>query len=104
MVSDNATGYVCVAGNTNSEPPNLNWQPLPWTGGRISMAYPSGTGYQRGASDLPPYNAPIVGRHGGYANVLFADWHVEAIEIVPGQTTANLNINYNTPLWTLPGK
>jgi prepilin-type processing-associated H-X9-DG protein/prepilin-type N-terminal cleavage/methylation domain-containing protein len=60
--------------------------PTKWTGGRIS-----------------PNNAPIVGRHSGYANVLFADGHVEAVEVAPGQGPSR-DINMNTPLWTLPGQ
>jgi len=84
-------------------PPVLNW-----TGGRISMGYwPNVYPYQRNAADVPPNNAPIVGRHRGYANVLFADYHVEAIQVafVPGQNpSASLNINYDYSQWTLPGK
>jgi len=94
--------------------------PTNWTGGRIWMGDTSGngTGYERIPGDSPPGHAPnyapnpnytphgggIVGRHGGYANVLFADWHVESIEVAPGQTVATRNVNYDTPLWTLPGK
>lgn len=61
------------------------------TGARISMAAVS-----RNAGDHPPYDAPIVGRHDGKANVLFADLHVEAIEI------EDADINDETALWTLP--
>jgi prepilin-type processing-associated H-X9-DG protein/prepilin-type N-terminal cleavage/methylation domain-containing protein len=106
IVRYNGVAYTCTAANSNCLPPNYpnDWKPGYLTGGRISMSYPQGPGYQRGSSDMPPNNAPIVGRHSGYANVLFADFHVEAVQIVPGQTTANMNINYNTPLWTLPGK
>jgi len=106
IVRYNGVAYTCTAANSNCLPPNYpnDWKPGYLTGGRISMSYPQGPGYQRGSSDMPPNNAPIVGRHSGYANVLFADFHVEAVQIVPGQTAANMNINYNTPLWTLPGK
>jgi prepilin-type processing-associated H-X9-DG protein/prepilin-type N-terminal cleavage/methylation domain-containing protein len=69
-----------------------------WTGGRISM-----NAINRTTSDSLPSNAPIVGRHGGYANVLFADGHVDVVEVAPGQG-ASRNINMNTPLWTLPGQ
>ena len=112
IVSYNNVVYTCIAPNTSYEPaenlssPHRYWKRGYWTGGRISMGdtTSNGTGYERTSTDSPPHNAPIVGRHGGYANVLFADWHVEAIQIVPGQTAANRNINYNTPLWTLPGR
>ncbi len=56
---------------------------------------------------MPPNNAPIIGRHSGYANILFGDYHVEAVQItsVPGQVpSASLNINYDYSKWTLPGK
>jgi len=70
--------------------------PDDWAGAKISMGAIS-----RDATDVPPFGAPIVGRHGGSANVLFADLHVEAMEAVPGET-ATRNVNANTPLWTLP--
>jgi prepilin-type N-terminal cleavage/methylation domain-containing protein/prepilin-type processing-associated H-X9-DG protein len=212
IVRQNPTFYSCLSPNSNSAPPNSNWQstapcspsfpnslsaadvypdqyrateiqdpsqfiliseantegpewiapspppalpkPVPrgyreplqqgyWTGGRISpwsnfsvpasiSTWSSSTAYQPGqvVSDnvegaphayrcilpitsnvLPPLDPAhwellqgIVGRHGGYANVLFADFHVEAMQVAPGQTAANLNINYNTPLWLLPNK
>ena len=108
IVSDNGLVYTCTASNIGCEPtlnPN-DWKLGYWTGGRISMGDTTSnqTGYERTSADSPQYNVPIVGRHSGYANVLFADWHVEAIQIIPGQTSATPNINYNTPFWTLPGK
>jgi prepilin-type processing-associated H-X9-DG protein/prepilin-type N-terminal cleavage/methylation domain-containing protein len=209
IVSYNGTFYSCLSPNSNSAPPNSNWQstapcstdfpnslsvkdeypdqyrateiqdpsqfiliseantegpewiapsPSPavpkgqreallrgyWTGGRISLwsnftysttnlpQWSSSIAYSpdqvvsdnvEGAphayrcilpvtSNVPPPLDPahwellqgIVGRHGGYANVLFADFHVEAMQVAPGQTAASLNINYNTPLWLLPNK
>jgi prepilin-type processing-associated H-X9-DG protein/prepilin-type N-terminal cleavage/methylation domain-containing protein len=103
-------GAFILISEANTQDPN----PANWTGGRIWMGDTSGNGngYERGPGDSPPYTLPsnltnnpggIVGRHSGYANVLFADWHVEAIQVLPGSTNANLNINYNTPDWTLPG-
>ena len=77
----------------NAEGLNQNYP----TGGRISMAK-----IVRGGSDDPKYNAPIVGRHRGMANVLFADMHVESVEVAEGETSATRNINWNTRLWTLP--
>jgi len=80
IVSDSqAVAYYCVVKNTNFKPPCSYWQTL----------------------------EGIVGRHSGYANVLFADYHVEAIQItsVPGQVPSpSLNINYDYSKWTLPGK
>ncbi|MGO8705592.1 MAG: prepilin-type N-terminal cleavage/methylation domain-containing protein [Candidatus Brocadiia bacterium] len=114
IVSYNDIGYTCilapVAGPHPLYPPTspTYWKPGYWTGGRINLSYyPSGTGYQRLSGDVPPNNAPIVGRHSGYANVLFADYHVEAVQItsVPGQIpSASLNINYDYSKWLLPGK
>jgi prepilin-type N-terminal cleavage/methylation domain-containing protein/prepilin-type processing-associated H-X9-DG protein len=106
IVSFNGVVYTCTAPNSGSQPPASPncWKPGYWTGGRISTAAISRGNSNSNPPSYPPSNAPIVGRHSGYANVLFADYHVEAVEIVPGQTTANMNINYNTPLWTLPGK
>ena len=93
IVSSNNVVYTCIAPNSNCQPSAHleDWKPGYWTGGRISMTdtTSNGTGYERTSADSPPHNAPIVGRHGGYTNVLFADWHVEAIEIVAGQTAAN---------------
>jgi len=57
------------------------------------------------------YPAPVVGRHQGKANVLFADGHVEAWQAPsPAEWRAvgadnggwQKSINNNTPLWTLP--
>lgn len=69
-----------------------------WTGGRISMA-----AITRDGSDEPPGNAPIVGRHSGYANVLFADLHVEALLALEGEGSPT-NVNEDTGLWTLPNE
>jgi prepilin-type processing-associated H-X9-DG protein len=88
-----ALSEFILISEANTQDPN----PANWTGGRISMGAITRTG-----SDSPPNNAPIVGRHSGYANVLFADGHVDAIEIAPGQGPSR-DINMNTPLWTLPG-
>ncbi len=74
-----------------------------WTGGRISMAAINRVGLEEPdplKRDDPPGNAPIVGRHGGYANVLFADQHVESIQVDGASFPTNINLN--TPLWTLP--
>jgi prepilin-type N-terminal cleavage/methylation domain-containing protein/prepilin-type processing-associated H-X9-DG protein len=140
IVLDGGVCYRCVTRNSNSEPPNANWQataPI-WTGGRISpwnswgcsfgnwqgvwnngsnysisdMVLDRGVAYYclRSNTQSEPPNSNwrilqgIVGRHGGYANVLFADDHVELMEVAADQVSANLNINYNTPLWTLPGR
>ena len=78
-----------------SEADTQDPNPANWTGSRISMG-----AIARDAADLPPYDAPIVGRHGGWANVLFADLHVEAMEVGGGHWTKD--INTNTALWTLP--
>ncbi len=110
VVSYNGAAYTCIAGNNGNYPPPAYpnyWKPGYWTGGRIGISYPTGIGYQRSISDMPPSNAPIIGRHSGYANILFGDYHVEAVQItsVPGQVpSASLNINYDYPKWTLPGK
>lgn len=80
-----------------------------WTGGRISMTAIGRTN----AADDPRGNAPIAGRHGGYANVLFADLHVEVYEAYessdmpgpdapPGSRPARRGINEESHLWTLP--
>jgi prepilin-type processing-associated H-X9-DG protein len=76
VVSDQTVFYYCAAANTGYEPPEGHWQIL----------------------------EGIVGRHEGYANVLFADWHVEAVQVAATQTAPNLNINYDYSKWTLPGK
>lgn len=78
-----------------SETDTQSSDPTPWTGGRISMGV-----ITRDGSDDPPDNAPIVGRHGGFANVLFADMHVAPMQ-VDGQSWPTA-INGNTRLWTLP--
>ncbi len=99
----NTQGQEWIPAPSSHQSPTLGIPP--WTGGRISMGAIDRT-HPTDASNVasPPYNAPIVARHSGFANVLFADWHVEAIQIIPGQTSATANINYNTPFWTLPGK
>jgi len=79
-----------------SEADTQSSDPTTWTGGRISMA-----AIERDASDNPPRNAPIAGRHSGYANVLFADIHVEALEAIAGETVTR-NVNLRTDLLTLP--
>ena len=85
-VSSNGIGYYCTHPNKGSQPPNaLYWSPGPLTA------------------------LPIVGRHSGYANVLFADGHVEAMEATADMTspqwpTASRNVNTNLPLWTLSGQ
>jgi len=57
------------------------------------------------------YPAPIVGRHNGRANVLFADGHVEVWQAPSPSEWRTLGsdaggwqkaVNNNTPLWTLP--
>ncbi len=68
-----------------------------WTGGRIGMM--ASQANETGA--LLREVAPIVGRHDGWANVLFADLHLELMEAIQGET-ATRNVNLNTPLWTLP--
>ena len=69
-----------------------------WTGGRISMG-----AITRDGSDTPPGNAPIDGRHNGFANVLFADMSIGVLEVAPDRPTSPIkNVNANTPLWTLP--
>ena len=73
-----------------SEADTQDPDPANWTGGRISM----------GAVNAPPNDAPIAGRHEGWANVLFADMHVEMMQ-ANGEHWAK-NINDNTALWTLP--
>ena len=78
-----------------SEADTQDPDPVNWTGSRISMG-----AITRDAADLPPNDAPIVGRHGGWANVLFADLHVEAMEVGGGHWTKD--VNTNTALWTLP--
>ncbi len=77
-----------------------------WTGGRISM---DATG--RTPADDPPYAAPIVGRHKGMANVLYADLHLDIAD-APFRVDASTdtvvllegakNINTQTRFWTLP--
>jgi len=79
-----------------SEADTQDPDPANWTGGRISMST-----IARDAADDPPDNAPIVGRHNGRANVLFADLHVEAMEVVEGVHGVR-NLNDRTPFWTLP--
>ena len=79
-----------------SEADTQNPDPAYWTGSRISMG-----AITRDAADFPPYDAPIVGRHSGSANVLFADLHVEALEVRVGEHWTK-NVNGNTALWTLP--
>ena len=64
------------------------------------------------SSDTGKSTAPVVGRHGGRANVLFADGHVGLME---SETYVELthepwenkrgsanSVNKNTPPWTLP--
>jgi prepilin-type processing-associated H-X9-DG protein len=78
-----------------SEANTQDLDPANWTGGRIAAS-----ATDVGASnDLHP--APIVGRHGGRANVLYADMHVDTIEVNPGGPWKD-DVNLNTPLWTLP--
>jgi prepilin-type processing-associated H-X9-DG protein len=120
----NPGAFILISEANTQGPEWITPPPVPpvqnWTGGRIWMGDTTGngTGYERTSSDSPPGYPPnytsnpnytpqgggIVGRHSGYANVLFADWHVEAVQVLPGSTNASLNINYNTPLWTLPGQ
>jgi len=63
------------------------------TGGRVRCEATQDSG-----SD----EAHVVGRHGGKANVLFADNHVESWDVLEHAATWAKDINKNTPLWTLP--
>jgi len=69
--------------------------PANWTGGRITMS-----AITRDGSDVPPGNAPIPGRHGGSANVLFADMSMDVLRVSGEHWTKDVNLN--TALWTLP--
>jgi len=66
------------------------------TGGRIAMQ----ASEEDETKDDVRERAPIVGRHDGWANVLFADMHVEPMQVDGDHWTKNINLN--TPLWTLP--
>lgn len=52
--------------------------------------------------------SPIIGRHSGRANVLFADMHIDTVDAVkdikqdPPDGPWTGEINLNNPLWTLP--
>ena len=74
--------------------------PVNWTGGRITMGAIDRNTIAEVRYDNPIGNAPIPGRHGGFANVLFGDLHVESME-VDGESWPTA-INDNTDLWTLP--
>jgi prepilin-type N-terminal cleavage/methylation domain-containing protein/prepilin-type processing-associated H-X9-DG protein len=78
-----------------SEADTQDPDPINWSGGRIA---PTATD---GVSENNLHPAPIVGRHDGRANVLFADMHVDMVDVNPeGPWTDNINLN--TPFWTLP--
>jgi prepilin-type processing-associated H-X9-DG protein len=65
-------------------------------GGRVRCHATSST-----PSDPASNLEAVVGRHGGEANVLYADGHVGTANInVPGEAATPLN--EDTPLWTLP--
>lgn len=79
-----------------SEADTQDKDPLEWTGGRIAAS-----ATDRDGSDEPSGPSPIVGRHNGYANVLFADMHVE-VRRASTDERADWNVNDATNLWTLP--
>jgi prepilin-type N-terminal cleavage/methylation domain-containing protein/prepilin-type processing-associated H-X9-DG protein len=57
------------------------------------------------ATSNATHAAPVIGRHAGEANVLFADIHVEMIQVEGDDSDAlawTVLLNQNTPLWTLP--
>lgn len=68
-----------------------------WTGGRIAS-----DAIVRNSADVPPGRCPIVPRHGGMANILYADGHVDL------QRASTLMIGGDTNMvfsnWTLTGE
>jgi prepilin-type processing-associated H-X9-DG protein len=94
----NPGAFILISEAYTGEGPPIRPNPVPpyWTGGRIAM---------QATEDLSSnlyHPAPIVGRHDGRANVLYGDLHVASEQAVSGGTQT-ININLNTPLWTLPG-
>lgn len=71
-----------------------------WTGGRITMGAIDRSAIAEVHPGNPPGNAPIAGRHGGFANILFADGHVASMQVDGEHWTKA--VNDNTDLWTLP--
>ena len=63
------------------------------TGGRIRC---------EATQDAGTDEAPIVARHGGKANVLFADNHVQLLEVTVDAMHGPEDVNQMTRLWTLP--
>ena len=95
----NPGAFILISEAYTGEGPPIRPNPIPpyWTGGRIAMQA------TEGLSSNVCHPAPIVGRHDGRANVLYGDLHVASEQAVSGGTQT-ININVNTPLWTLPGE
>jgi len=68
-----------------------------WTGGRIACDV-----IARNSADTPPGRCPIVPRHNGMANVLYADIHVELQSVSLTMTGGDFNMELKH--WTLTGE